>query len=180
MACDSGVSPPISPNAAHRRAGGADCLEALDSLSHRPTSFPQAADTPYSCCPAARLETDAGRLESRPAGYSAGYDRVSAHLRGGSPASARPLVRPLHRLRHPGYEGTCAVHVNKRKNDRVRRGHYPALGRSEDPELDIVHQERVLMEAMELAVHPLPQGARTRSAVSLVPTALPKNEARAG
>ena len=43
----------------------------------------------------------------------------------------------------PGYEGTCAVHVNKRNNDRVRRGHHPALGRPEDPELDVVHQLRV-------------------------------------
>ena len=46
------------------------------------------------------------------------------------------------------------LHVNKRKNDRVRRGHYPALGQAEDPELDIVHQLRVWMEAMDLAVHP--------------------------
>ena len=54
----------------------------------------------------------------------------------------------------PGYEGTCAVHVNKRKKDRIRRGHHPALGRAEDPELDIVHQLRVWMEAMDLVVHP--------------------------
>ena len=39
-------------------------------------------------------------------------------------------------------------------NDRVRRGHHPALGRAEDPELDIVHQLRVWMEVMDLAVHP--------------------------
>ena len=102
MARDSGASSPISPNAAHRRAGGADCLEALNRIGHRPASVPQATDTPYSCCSAARLETDEGRLESRSAGYSAGYDRVSAHLRGGSPAGVRPLVRPLHRLWHPG------------------------------------------------------------------------------
>ena len=54
----------------------------------------------------------------------------------------------------PGYEGTCAVHVNKRKNDRVRRGHHPALGRAADPELDIVYQLRVWMEALDLRVHP--------------------------
>ena len=53
----------------------------------------------------------------------------------------------------PGYEGTYAVHVNKRKNDRVRRSHHPALGQAEDPELDIVHQLRVWMEAMDLTVH---------------------------
>ena len=48
-----------------------------------------------------------------------------------------------------GREGTCAVHVNKRKNDRVPRGHHPALGHSEDPELDIVHQLRVWMEVLD-------------------------------
>ena len=53
----------------------------------------------------------------------------------------------------PGYEGTCAVHVNKRKNDWVRRGHHPALERAEDQELDIVHQLRVWMEVMDLVVH---------------------------
>ena len=30
----------------------------------------------------------------------------------------------------PGFEGTCSVHINWRKNDTQRKGHYPALGRS--------------------------------------------------
>ena len=38
----------------------------------------------------------------------------------------------------PGFEGTCSVHVDRRKKDTVRKGHYPALGRSKDPALDIV------------------------------------------
>ena len=32
------------------------------------------------------------------------------------------------------------VHIDRRKNDTVRKGHYPALGRSNDPALDIVAQ----------------------------------------
>ena len=27
----------------------------------------------------------------------------------------------------PGFEGTCSVHIDRRKNDTVRKGHYPAL-----------------------------------------------------
>jgi hypothetical protein len=40
----------------------------------------------------------------------------------------------------PGFEGTCSVHINRRKNDTQRKGHYPALGRSWDPELDVAAQ----------------------------------------
>jgi hypothetical protein len=36
------------------------------------------------------------------------------------------------------FEGTCLVHIDRRKNDTVHKGHNPALGRSKDPELDIV------------------------------------------
>ncbi len=43
----------------------------------------------------------------------------------------------------PGVEGTCLVHIDRRKNDTVRKGHYPALGRSKDPALDIVVQLRM-------------------------------------
>ena len=77
-----------------------------------------------------------------------------ARLRIGEYADVRPLVYHFTGYGIPGNEGTCAVHVNKRKNDRVRRGHHPAFGRSEDPELDIVHQLRVWMEVLDLAVHP--------------------------
>jgi hypothetical protein len=43
-----------------------------------------------------------------------------------------------------GFEGTCSVHINRRKNDTQRKGHYPAFGRSwardsdPGPELDVV------------------------------------------
>ena len=55
----------------------------------------------------------------------------------------------------PGYEGTLAVHVVKRKNDSERRGHYPAVGRSTRPDLDLVHQLRIWLQAMHLERHPL-------------------------
>ncbi len=44
----------------------------------------------------------------------------------------------------PGFEGMCSVHIDQRKNVTVRKGHYPALGRSKDPALDIVAQLRTL------------------------------------
>jgi len=53
----------------------------------------------------------------------------------------------------PGYEGTCAVHVCNRKNDAERKGHHPVLGRSMDPQLDIVVQLLAWMRWMGLEVH---------------------------
>ena len=50
----------------------------------------------------------------------------------------------------PGFDGSCAVHVAKRKNDAVRKGHLPGLGRSVDPELDIVWQLRLWLADMRL------------------------------
>jgi len=54
----------------------------------------------------------------------------------------------------PGYEGSCGVHVLKRKNDQERKGHYPGIGVSQDPALDLVAQLRFWMSWMRLAVHP--------------------------
>ena len=42
----------------------------------------------------------------------------------------------------PGFEGTCSVHINQRKNVTQHKGHYAAFGRSRDPELDVVAQLR--------------------------------------
>jgi len=50
----------------------------------------------------------------------------------------------------PGFEGSCAVHVAKRKNDSVRRGHLPGVGRSQDPELDLVWQLQRWLGDMQL------------------------------
>ena len=55
----------------------------------------------------------------------------------------------------PCYEGTLAVHVVKRKNDSERRGHYPAVGRSSNPDLDLVHQLRVWLRFLGIEQHPL-------------------------
>ena len=52
-----------------------------------------------------------------------------------------------------GFEGTCSVHIGRRKNDAVRKGHYPALGRSQDPELDVVTQLRTWLQVVGLEVH---------------------------
>lgn len=53
----------------------------------------------------------------------------------------------------PGYEGTCGIHVLYRKNDSYRKGHWPALGRSSDPALDLVVQLRSWLGWMGLSVH---------------------------
>ena len=54
----------------------------------------------------------------------------------------------------PGYEGTMALHIVKRKNDAQRRGHYPAVGRSANPELDLVHQLRVWLSVLGITRSP--------------------------
>ena len=54
----------------------------------------------------------------------------------------------------PGFNGTCSVHIDRRKNDTVRKGHYPALGRSLRRDTDIVRQLRVWMHMAGLSVSP--------------------------
>jgi hypothetical protein len=54
----------------------------------------------------------------------------------------------------PGFEGTCSVHIDRRKNDTQRKGHFPALGRSQDPTLDIVTQLKTWLRYPGLAVDP--------------------------
>jgi len=53
----------------------------------------------------------------------------------------------------PGFESTCSLHITRRKNDTERKGHWPALGRSRDPELDIVQQLRVWLRLTGLSAH---------------------------
>jgi integrase len=55
----------------------------------------------------------------------------------------------------PGYDGTLALHIVKRKNDSQRRGHYPAVGRAANPELDLVFQLRVWLRVLGLSRSPL-------------------------
>ena len=52
----------------------------------------------------------------------------------------------------PGFDGTCSLHITRRKNDTQRKGHWPALGRSRDPHLDVVRQLRVWLRLTGLAV----------------------------
>ena len=52
-----------------------------------------------------------------------------------------------------GFEGTCSVHIDRRKNDTECKGHYAgAIGRSLDPSLDIVTQMRGWMRITGLHV----------------------------
>jgi hypothetical protein len=55
----------------------------------------------------------------------------------------------------PGFHGTAAVHVARRKNDCERKGHHPAIGRSLDPALDLLHQLRHWLATYDLRVSPL-------------------------
>ena len=136
-----------SSQAAHRRAGAADCMEVLDRVGHRSTLVSQASHPP------ADHRTIVVRLLAwRPTQVAWNRARLATAL-------ATIACLRISEVAHlqacdlwfdhftgygiQGYEGMCAVHVNKRKNDLVRRGHHPALGRDEDPELDIVHQLRV-------------------------------------
>ena len=48
--------------------------------------------------------------------------------------------------------GTAALNVLRRKNDQMRKGHHPRLGRAENPGLDLVHQLKAYMRAGGLEV----------------------------
>jgi integrase len=76
----------------------------------------------------------------------------------------------------PGYEGTLALHIVKRKNDAQRRGHYPAVGRASNPDLDLVHQLRVWLRVLDIARSPLCSsraGVQCHSCAPLFPRLAP-------
>ena len=52
----------------------------------------------------------------------------------------------------PGWKGTAALNVRLRKNDQQRRGHWPRMGRSKDPDLDAVYQMKSWMQRAGLVV----------------------------
>ena len=60
----------------------------------------------------------------------------------------------------PDFDGTCSVHIDRRKNETERKGHYPAFGRSQDPELDIVVQLRTLRTRVSPCIDSCSQCAR--------------------
>ena len=53
-----------------------------------------------------------------------------------------------------GFEGTAAIHIVNRKNDTQRKGHHPAVGKSRDPSLDIIHQLKTWLRLTGMCVHP--------------------------
>ena len=62
------------------------------------------------------------------------------------------------------------MHIDRRRNDTVRKGHYPAFGRSKGPALDIVLQLRTWLRIAGLVVHPIgPRGPGQRLAAKYAP-----------
>jgi hypothetical protein len=57
----------------------------------------------------------------------------------------------------PGFLGTLAIHIARRKNDCELKGHHPAVGRAIDPDHDLVHQLKVWLCNHCLRVSPLCQ-----------------------
>ena len=55
----------------------------------------------------------------------------------------------------PGFEGTAAIKIRKRKNDSLRKGHFPRIGRSAQPgtTFDLVAWLRVYMFQFGLTRH---------------------------
>jgi hypothetical protein len=54
----------------------------------------------------------------------------------------------------PGYHGTAAINIKSRKNDQLRKGHHPRIGRPYSRLHDLVHQLHCFMEEAGLAPRP--------------------------
>jgi hypothetical protein len=54
----------------------------------------------------------------------------------------------------PAYAATAALNIMSRKNDQLRKGHHPRIGRSADRDLDIVRLLLAFLEAAGLARDP--------------------------
>ena len=72
----------------------------------------------------------------------------------------------------PGFEGTCSLHIIRRKNDTQRRkGHWQAFGRSIDLRMDIVQQSRAWIQFAGLAsLSDCSQGLRLARSALLLPS----------
>ena len=71
-------------------------------------------------------------------------------------AQRRPHTgQKLDHVGIPGYGGTLALHIVRRKNDSQRRGHYPAVGRVANPEPNLVFQLRVWLRVLGISRSPL-------------------------
>jgi integrase len=67
-----------------------------------------------------------------------------------------------HRHSHNNlYNGTAAVIIRSRKNDQLRKGHFPRIGRSQSPRLDLVYQLRTYLKHGGIKPHPLCTKKRT-------------------
>ena len=52
------------------------------------------------------------------------------------------------------FRGTAALNIMSRKNDQLRKGHHPRLGKSLDPRRDVVHQLLGYTSAVGLGLSP--------------------------
>ena len=57
----------------------------------------------------------------------------------------------------PGYDGTAAFNMKKTKNDSGHRGQLAAVGKSKNPQLDLVQPLKYWIFSMGLSTHPLCQ-----------------------
>ena len=75
----------------------------------------------------------------------------------------------------PGFEGTCSLHIIRRKNDTQRRkGHWQAFGRSIDLRMDIVQQSRAWIQFAGLAsLSDCSQRLRLARSALLLPSSFP-------
>jgi hypothetical protein len=53
------------------------------------------------------------------------------------------------------YQGTAAVLIRSRKNDQTRKGHWPRIGRAQNPHLDLVYQLQTYLQ--DGGIPPQPQ-----------------------
>ena len=75
------------------------------------------------------------------------------------------------------YQGTCAVHVRKRKNDQAAKGLYPRIGKTRESDLDVVfrlrnylsHAALAVHAACDRAIHPALKAARCRACSPVFP-----------
>ena len=78
----------------------------------------------------------------------------------------------------PSFEGTYALFVRMRKKDGIRKGHFPALGRSRDPGLDVlVVLQLTGLAALDWLVRSarMPEATATPSEMSRLPASIPQD-----
>ena len=66
----------------------------------------------------------------------------------GSRLQACDVLFNFDAQKHPAYTGTAALNVMNRKQDQIRRGHNPRIGRASRGKLDIVRRLQVFMASI--------------------------------